>query len=61
MAFIIKDGSTDDLDHKSGELVTETNFQSFKTPKRGPNGCEETSWKYSVECNCIDGSNTSVR
>jgi len=51
----------DNLDQKSGEILTETSFQRFKTPRRGSNGCEETSWKYSMECNCVNGSNTTVR
>ncbi|CAG2181915.1 unnamed protein product [Oppiella nova] len=56
-----KDGSTDTLDTKSGEIMTETNFQRFKSPKHGHNGPEETSWKYSMECNCLNGTNTTVR
>ncbi|CAG2103270.1 unnamed protein product, partial [Medioppia subpectinata] len=56
-----KDGSTDTLDTKSGEIMTETNFQRFKSPQRGVNGADETSWKYSMECNYLNGTNTTVR
>jgi hypothetical protein len=56
-----KDGSMDNLDQKSGEILTETNFQRFKTGRRGSSGKEETSWKYSLECNHVNGSNTTVR
>jgi hypothetical protein len=51
----------DNLDQKSGEILTETNFQRFKTGRRGSSGKEETSWKYSLECNHVNGSNTTVR
>lgn len=43
----------------NGEMLTDTKFERFKPTVRGREG--ETSWEYSMECNCVNGVNATVR
>ena len=46
----------------NGEMITTTKFERYQPMSPGKERArEETVWEYSMECNCINGLNTSVR
>lgn len=63
---VASQGSSDSIDAAGttaappGEIFSETRFQKVKSGRDGATGREE-SWKYSMECNYVNGSNTTVR
>lgn len=42
-----------------GLMATKTKFERLKAPPGS--GRDDTTWEYSLECNCVNGLNTSVR
>lgn len=45
---------------QADEIITTSKFEKHKSPP-GRGGPPTTTWKYSMECNCINGVNTSLR
>ncbi|XP_053204380.1 uncharacterized protein LOC128388935 [Panonychus citri] len=50
----------EDEDGRGGEVITTSKFERHKSPQDS-RGREKTTWEYSMECNCVNGVNTSLR
>jgi hypothetical protein len=48
-------------DDGQGVMITDTKFERLKPNPASGRNRNDTSWEYSMECNCVNGLNTKVR
>ena len=56
-----EDDEDETEDDGQGMMVTDTKFERMKPAPSSGRNRNDTSWEYSMQCNCVNGLNTSLR